>query len=167
MSRWVALFVAAFLAGCAAPKVDLNSTFDPREVAYIKANGSGQIAGQAFLKTVGGDVKYAAGNAVTLIPAGTYARERMNAIYGGGRCAARKPDFGRTDPAYEQYMRRTTADGEGRFSFNGLAAGPYYVVTFVAWGAPTGYGVSVQGCSLVELVDLAVGQRADIILTSQ
>ena len=68
MSRWVALFVAAFLAGCAAPKVDLNSTLDPREVAYIKASGSGQIAGQAFLKTVGGDVKYAAGNAVTLIP---------------------------------------------------------------------------------------------------
>lgn len=168
MKRAAALAMTILLlTGCQAtqPKVTLTSTFDPNEAAYINAAGSGSISGEAFLKTVGGDVKTAAGNNVELVPATRYARERIAAIYNGGACARQAVDFGAADPNYMRMTRRTVADAQGKFRFDGLAAGDYYIITFVIWGAPSQYGISQQGCSLNQLVSLRDGESKSVILT--
>lgn len=167
IGRLVGIAIVTLLAGCGPTKVQLSNAFNPAEVAFATRPGTGQIVGQAFLKTLGGDVKTAAGNAVVLVPAGSYARERMNAIYGGGNCSRKAVDFGPPDPGFERSVRSTTADGEGRFRFDNLSAGPYFVATTISWMAPTELGLSTQGCKVLKLVDLAEGQKADVILTAQ
>lgn len=163
----LSMLLTGVLAACGPSKVQLANSFNPAEVAFALRPGTGQISGQAFLKTMGGDVKTAAGNSVALVPAGSYARERMNAIYGSGNCSRKAVDFGPPDPAFEKSIRTTTADGDGRFRFENLSAGQYFVATTISWMAPTQYGVSTQGCKVLKLVDLAEGQKADIVLTSQ
>jgi hypothetical protein len=157
----------SWLVGCAAQKVQLSSTFDPDEVAFFSKPGTAQINGQAFLKTVGGDVKTAAGNQVALVPVSTYSRERMNAIYGAGNCSTKAVDFGPPDPQFERYIKNTTADGDGRFRFDNLSAGQYFVATTVSWAIPSGYVTVPQGCKIMKQVNLDEGQKLDIVMTAQ
>lgn len=161
------VIAAILLAGCAAQKVQLSSTFNPTEVAFFNKPGTAQINGQAFLKTVGGDVKTAAGNKVALVPVSAYSRERMNAIYGTGNCSTKAVDFGPPDPQFERYTKNTTADGDGRFRFEGLSAGQYFVATTVSWAVPSGYVTIPQGCKILKQVSLAEGQKLDIVMTAQ
>jgi len=167
LAKIFTVFIVSLVAACAPQKVQLTNTFNPAEVAFFNTPGTGQIRGQAFLKTVVGDVKTAAGNEVTLIPVSAYSRERINAIYGNKSCSSKAVDFGPADPQVEQYKKRTTADGDGRFVFDRLSAGKYFVVTNVSWSVPNGYYLQPQGCNLVKEVDLAEGQKVDIIMTAQ
>ncbi|WP_407330241.1 hypothetical protein [Klebsiella pneumoniae] len=62
---------AVLLSGCVAPsvvspkKADLPA-FPQSEYASIKVDGSETLSGQAFLTTMGGDVKVAAGQDIML-----------------------------------------------------------------------------------------------------
>jgi hypothetical protein len=52
----------------------LSTKFDAAEAEIITRSGTGSIGGQA-LKTLGGEVRYAAGNSVLLVPVTAYFRE--------------------------------------------------------------------------------------------
>lgn len=73
---------AVLLSGCVAPsvvspkKADLPA-FPQSEYASIKVDGSETLSGQAFLTTMGGDVKVAAGQDIMLMPKTSYT----DAIY--------------------------------------------------------------------------------------
>lgn len=158
----LACLAAILLQGCvSAPKI--VSTFDPAEAAFINQAGTGRISGQAFLRRNDGMVVYAAGSDVILIPRTTYATERMNALYRGGKINSLVPEPENTDPRYISMTRKTRANGEGRFEFDGLADGDYYIVTRVVWLI----GGYTQGGNLMETASIRNGQAVEIIMTGQ
>lgn len=154
--------VAAALTGCVAETVRLKSSFNQSEAAYIFKRGKGSISGQAFLRRNDGIVVYAAGSKVYLLPDTEYARERLRKIYGDRKYNSRPLRFEKTDAEYEKYQRTIVADGEGRFSFDGLADGKYAIVTTVVWNV----GGARQGGTLLEWATITNGNAAKVIMTS-
>lgn len=162
LKYWLAVIASVVLSGCvAAPKI--ISTFNPSEADFINKTGNGVISGQAFLRRNDGMVVYAAGSDVHLIPKTGYAQERMNALYRGGKINNMVPDPASTDPLYLAMTKTVRANGEGRFRFDGLADGDYFVVTKVVWVV----GGSPQGGSLMETASIRNGQAVDLIMTGQ
>ena len=150
------------LAACAAPQQERVAKYDPAEYARYAGTGSARIAGQAFAKTVGGDVKYAAGNTVRLYPVTSMTTEWYETAIKGG-----KP-MKAGDERMMQHSRSTVADGSGNFEFTGLPAGDYYVVTGVEWGVPTGmqfFPIEQTGTALTGKVHVSDGESKRVILT--
>lgn len=162
MLRFSIIGVAVLLAGCASVGT-LTTSFDANQAAIINQQGKGSITGQAFLRRNDGVVVYAAGSEVGLIPKTAYADERMNQIYGGGKYTAFGKTFKNTDPAYETFIRKTVADGEGKFTFANVADGQYYLTTVVQWMA----GNWPQGGALMERVTVVDGKPVNVIMTGQ
>jgi hypothetical protein len=148
-----ALCVCA-LGGCqsAAPPPP-QGRFDPAEAAFIHREGEAAIKGQAFLRDPHGrvDVRYAAGEVVRLIPATAYARARFAQFYGGKKfvpaISAQSPT---QDPDYLAHMRLTKADATGRFTFDKLAPGRYFVATQLTW-TPAGRWIAEGGAMYDEI----------------
>jgi len=119
--------------------------FDPSQANYIRAPGRGVIAGQAFLRDASGsNVRYAAGETVRLIPATTYAQTRIKNFYGSVKFlpAASIPKV-EPDTQYASLTRTTTTESNGRFTFENVAPGRYYLTTQLIWkpkDAPTPEG---------------------------
>lgn len=154
-----AVFAVALLSGCvAAPEI--KSTFDASESAFIHKQGAGSITAQAFLRRNDGVVVYAAGSEARLIPKTRYSQERIDALYRGTKYNAYVPSPP-SPPGFEAAMRTTKADGEGRFTFTGVADGDYYIVTSVKWFA----GDVAQGGALMEPVSVKGGNAVNVIMT--
>ena len=159
------------LTGCAAPPPPptIQSTFDPREAEFARQPGNGVITGQAFLRQQGGGVVTCAGSQVALAPVTTYSQERTNIIYRnnirGFRSASqdaifplRLPD---PPPAFTENMRFSTCDAQGKFRFDAVPQGQYFLATRVTWQV----GSVPQGGNLMQRVTVAPSQSQDVILT--
>lgn len=155
------LFAAASLAvlsGCVtAPEP--KTPFNPAEAAFIHKQGNNTINGQAFLRRNDGIVVYGAGSDVYLIPKTAYSTERLDAVYQGRNINSymQSPP---SPPGYEQAMRKTKANGEGRFTFDHVADGSYYIVTDVRWMV----GYASQGGNLRASVTVSGGSQTEVIL---
>jgi hypothetical protein len=160
----MAAIALGVLVGCVRTET-MTSTFDASEAAFIEQAGTSTIHGQAFLKTVGGEVRYGAGNQIILIPQTAYARERIAKLYGQSKCNAGGVKFDSDDPSYMRMVRQTKANGEGRFKFENIAAGSYFVVTQLTWGVPGQYGVSTTGCNLYEQVSVRPGETVEVLIS--
>jgi len=108
------------------------------------APGHATISGQAFSKTVGGDVKYGAGNTIILWPKTAYTTECLAMLGANTYCGEKLTDYART----------VRADGEGRFVFGDLKPGSYIVWTMITWGVPGPYGISTTGGMVSGFVDV-------------
>lgn len=163
MIRLVSLiFTSLILYACvSAPQI--RSQFDPEQAAFIHEKGPAILTGQAFLRRKDGMVVYAAGSKVWLIPRTTYSEERMAAIYGDRKINSYLLKMPQTDPRYHEMVRETKADGEGRFQFEHLADGYYYVSTHVNWEVDG----SDQGGSIMETVRITGGKSAHVILSGE
>lgn len=126
------------------------------------------MSGQAFLRRNDGVVVYAAGSPVYLVPQTAYSDERMAKVFNGAKFTQATELFGvgltfkNDDPRYQQYVKSTVADGEGRFTFMNVAAGPYYLTTTVTWRAEY-----VQGGGLLERINVVDGQPVQVMMTGQ
>ncbi|MET0947058.1 MAG: hypothetical protein ABWY17_01225 [Pseudomonas sp.] len=133
-----AVVVVSMLGGCMTsppvPRVPLNDS----EYQRLPQVGTGVIEGQAFLKTLGGEVKYGAGSTVYLFPVTSYSEQwwRLTQI-------EMKP-IAAPDPKHDKYIRTTQADGTGTFKFTDIPPGPYFIDAEVTWFAPTGYGGGLE-----------------------
>lgn len=131
--------LAIALAGC-APALErpqpaaVAATFDPAAAAYIKKKGETAIHGHAFWRDDKGGTVSAAGEIIRLVPATAYARQRFAALYKGGRSlpANEVPNVD-PDPAYAEYTRTTRAESTGRFEFENVAPGVYFVTAQVRY----------------------------------
>lgn len=153
----LSLALATTLAGCAAPQPKLvprQTQFDEAEYAPYRKAGTGKITGQVFLKTVGGDIKYGAGNKVTLNPATTHGREWMGILESN-----RLPAQG--DPRAAEFQRITQCDGFGNFEFPDLPPGTYCLVSGVTWDT----GVILTGSTVVGLATVEDGKNVKVMLT--
>lgn len=122
--------------------------------------GTATITGQAFLMTRGGEAKKAAGRVVLLDPAVEYTRDWIGIVAN---------DLTRysEDPGYFEFQKArmtTTADADGRFKFEHLAPGPYYITTAVTWSTGSVYD-GVQGGVIRVLATAKAGQTVDVVVT--
>jgi hypothetical protein len=120
---------------------------------------TGKITGQAFLKTVGGDVKYGAGNTVALHPVTSLTTEWYDkAIVQGIPLVTGNPHT-------DDYRKLTTGDGEGRFEFDNLPAGDYYVTCAINWGVPSELGIVPTGGIAYARVTVRNGETVKAVVT--
>lgn len=148
-----AALAAAIMAGCVERK-PATVAFSAEEAAFIKQSGNGVIVGHAFRTKPSGVVVNAAGQVVRLIPATAFARERFANFYGKGKYVPHRayPADDAVDPAYSEYTRTTKAEANGRFSFDKVAPGSYFVTTQVIWGDEDAF--SREGGSVYDSVTL-------------
>jgi hypothetical protein len=159
------------LTGCAAPPPPptIQSTFDPREAEFARQPGNGVITGQAFLRQQGGGVVTCAGSEVTLAPVTTYSQERANIIYGnairGFRPASQDAIFPLRLPEppsdFMESLRLSTCDAQGKFRFDAIPPGQYFLATRVIWRV----GSVPNGGALMRRITVTPGQSQDIILS--
>jgi len=144
----------------------MTPTPQPRRATFVQAEydsyagkGSGSIAGQAFLKTRAGDVKFGAAETVYLNPVTSYSTEWFERAVLAGE-ALEMPDE-RAAP----YGRSCIADGSGHFRFEELPAGEYYLACFIIWEYATQFGLAKTGGTAKARVTVQENQEARAIVT--
>ncbi len=143
---FVALLPLLFVSGCLTrgnpePSVveqTLQSRFDAEAARNQLKAGDNTIMGSAFFPLQDGDVRFASGKEVYLIPSTEYARERMLKTYGNLTHGYRSTGkgfvtFPGTPQEYFDLQKTTMAGARGDFTFTGLADGEYFVVTGFTW----------------------------------
>lgn len=172
-SEICALFLVAaalLVGGCAVEqaRTPTLTVYDPAETAHIHESGPNEVRGQAFLTQRGGDVVTCASQPVLLIPASTYAKERVRNIYGTIDEPARAIRLvDDPDARYLKDQRITVCDAQGNFVFSSLPDGEYFVATRVTWEAPSAYysGLTTQGGPVMAPVQLSGGETKRIIIS--
>lgn len=137
-----------------------TSQFDEQTFLNGLKEGGSAIEGQGFMKTMVGDVKYAAGSNVLLVPATQYVEECV--------FLARNNPYSKLDcdPRVRTLGKSTQADGEGKFRFENLSIGRFYVETSVVWYIPNGLFPLPQGGNVGNYVEIKNdGETAKVILT--
>ncbi|MYZ41395.1 carboxypeptidase-like regulatory domain-containing protein [Schauerella aestuarii] len=159
----IAGVMVASLAGCITPPKPVERRpFVEAEFTKYRTPGTSTIKGQAFLTTRGGQVRSAAGNEVTLVPNTSISDQWIMVSCNGGL------PLTPADLRYNEFVRRTVADADGRFSFAGLPAGSYVVTTAVMWSVPvSAYSTSTQGGMLVDRVWIEEGKEANLVLSQR
>lgn len=129
------IVLALALSGCVERK-PATVAFSVEEASFIRKTGTTTITGHAFRTKPSGVVVNAAGQLVRLVPATAYARERFAHFYGTRKFVPHRdyPRDDNPDPAYGEYTRTTKAESNGRFVFEKVAPGDYFVTTQVIWG---------------------------------
>ncbi len=159
MRPLVCVFLAALcLSACrSAP----TASFDAGAAEYIHKQGSGEIKGHAFYRDETGKVVYAAGEYIFLMPATVYAQQRFAQVYGKGKYIQTKYlPWDDADPQFRKYSRSTKAESDGRFSFDKVAPGDYFVATTVTWWPENAFIAS--GGAIYEKVTLT-GKEKDAV----
>jgi len=124
--------------------------------------GTATIRGQAFLKTRSGDVKYAAGTEIFLMPVTSYSNQWYYDSY-----LPSKP-MAKYDSRYRTYIGITIGDGEGRFEFLKVPAGDYYLSAKIIWEYVSGGRyptLTLTGGVAVKKISVEDGQEIKVILT--
>ncbi len=133
----------------------IGTPFVEADFAPYGTGGSASIAGRAYMVRGDGQVVSAAGQPVVLVPWNDYTREIRAAAEAGYQSIANR------DPRYGRYRRTTTADGDGRFTFSGLPAGDWSLMTSVIWEEAG----RQQRDFMYENVTVGTGGRADVVIS--
>jgi hypothetical protein len=135
-SLFCALACAIALCGCQSIQTASPTTtsFDAAAAGFIKKKGEAKIEGHAFWRDDKGGTTNAAGEIVRLVPVTAYSRERFAALYRGQRSIpANQIAQATSDPQYAEYTRTTRAESSGKFEFEDVAPGEYFVVSQVRY----------------------------------
>jgi hypothetical protein len=151
--------LATLFAGCVTQH-QMTTPFDESKFQPFVGKGTATITGQAFLKTVGREVRYGAGDPVILTPVTPYTTEAM--------LAERSLQLPQTDPRLLKYIHTVTADGNGNFEFQDIPSGDYYIKCAIVWGAPDQYGI-IEQTGGVAWAKTHVGndETVKVVVTSQ
>ena len=167
------LFATACLAACAeepigptAPGVAVpyasggSSVFQAEDFAWSTVAGGGSIVGTLGYHSATSRYTCQGGD-VILTPETPWTRRRMLILYGSPIAAAVPLDIvrARTPSApsgdYARFAKRTTCDGDNRFSFAGLPDGGWFVITLAK---PV--DVAGEPIAVMRRVETRGGQRA-------
>ena len=145
----------------------MSLPFNASDVAWSLGPGTATVEGRAVVPA-GGDVHTCARGEAQLLPAGTYAAEMMRIVFGSDVrgfapvASARYPTNIAAD--FKTTVRRIGCDPEGRFRFDGVPAGRWYVFSNVIFRGAAGEAAP-QGGSLMQRIDVAEGARVNVLLT--
>jgi hypothetical protein len=148
------------IIACAESAATIRPFADHDYARYrIPYPATASVSGQAFMKTRGGEVRYAAGNVVFLEPSTPHSQDIARAL------AMRKPSRPE-DPRVREFQKSTIADGEGRFRFTALLPGEYLVKTYLVWEYHNRFDVSVTGGWIYNQVTVHDGENAAVVVTT-
>jgi len=136
LPRLFLFLLPLFLLACTSTSPPPPQTrFDASEAAFMDKPGKTTIMGQAFLPDkTGAHVHYAMGEVVRLIPVTRYAEARLDYYFHGAKFApAGAVPTNDPDPDYVAHTRTTKAGSTGRFEFENVPPGRYYVSTQAIW----------------------------------
>ena len=172
--RCVVVAVAAVLAsGCAAPPAapapaQMSVPFNAGDIAWSRAPGTATVEGRAAIPGAGAVTPTCAGGEAQLFPASAYAAQMMRIVFGNDvrgfapLATARYPANIAAD--FPTTVRRVGCDAEGRFRFDAVPAGRWYVFSNVVFRG-TGADAAPQGGALMQRLEVAEGARANVLLT--
>lgn len=169
----------AALSACYVPEprqpesVRLETPFQPDAVAWAQESGENRIEGTALLRTRGGEPRTCAALQVTLVPWSKYSGERIARLYGSLQSGFNeRPPYGRMirwendNEAFYATVRATRCDAEGRFEFDSLPDGEWFVEALVTWEVPrVNFVGGPQGGTLMQRVKLEGGRTEKVVLT--
>ncbi len=143
------------------PPPSAPTVFRPADFTWSSQRGTGSIQGSVAY----GRGYSCAGQPVVLNPDAPYSRARIAQLYGSAERAAlpvsevRSRQANRPSDDYSAFVRRTSCDSQGRFSFQGLPAGAWYVIAVAQ--PPAGQGEAV---AVMRRVDTRPGVARTIVL---
>lgn len=152
------LFITALLIGslaCQLPEIPtaprINFSPDVHLYEWALSDGSGEIAGEAFLRQRGGGVVTCAGAGVVAYPAGPWVDAWVKANDPYWRSNMFEEEL---HPDLFGYTRHTTCRNDGTFVFRNMPAGDWFITTTVTWWIPGRYG-GTEGGVLTRRVSVA------------
>ena len=147
------------MAGVAEFFNGLLAIYDPAEYAPYARAETGVVEGQAFLVQRAGGVVVGAGRDVYLAPVTSLSTEVYERwIIGYQRLEP-------TDAPVQQFTQTTKGDAEGRFRFEGLAPGDYYLWCTIQWQVPDGNITRTEGGIAHAEVSVRDGQTSRAVVT--
>jgi hypothetical protein len=159
--RPVSFFILAFAlatSACQSTRIESPMAFDATEAAFVLKQGKATIDGHAFVTNGSGGVVNAAGQPVWLVPVTAYSRQRFAAFYGAGKSIpARSVPNISSDPDYIKYTRQTKTESSGKFSFDKVAPGEYFVVSQMIWKKDD--AMFAQGAAMYETVKITGAEK--------
>lgn len=167
---FAAIAISVMLSGCqtAPQKLSVSSAFDSAQAQSLLVEGPNNIRGSALIRQRGGGVISCAGREVVLVPATTYASERIGALYGSvargynpAGIGGRRFSFDGEPLEYRQLQRRTMCDAQGFFKFEKVASGTFYVITVITWEVGNS---PHEGGALMQRVSLTGGESQEVVL---
>ena len=152
------LLIACLVStSCAIPLVERQAQFVESEYAPYAGEGTARICGVAYIKTQRGEFKYGAGNETYLNPVTSYSTEWYTESVIGGRSLTK------ANPKVLVYNRATRADSDGRFCFEKIPSGDYYLTCPVEW--VYGANSAIQGGMAYAQVTVKDGETVNAVLT--
>jgi peptidyl-prolyl cis-trans isomerase A (cyclophilin A) len=126
-----------------------------QEYSLLPLSGKSDVTGQAFLKTRGGDIKFAAGEKVYLEPVTEFSTQWYEVQ------SARPLPLTTSNSKASKYSKVTTADATGKFNFSGIPAGAYFLITKVTWEVAN----NTQGGTIFKRISIKEGEKLNAILS--
>lgn len=148
--------LAVGLAACPQnPAITRHGILNRQEYAPYQLPGSAVIEGQVVVQVPGGGTFYGANGEVLLLPRVSETERYVNDVVLPGKLSLPDQDM-------NQVRWATTSDAQGRFRFERLPAGRYFVVCPVAWSDAAGR--PAKGMALAQ-VSVGDGQQASVVVT--
>lgn len=129
-----AAVAAAGVSACATDPMPgpTVAVFDAAAFAWSTVPGDASISGQVAY--AGGGRRWACAGSVGLTPETPWTRQRFQTLYGSTERAAvpaaivRARSVSEASADYQVFVRSTTCDGAGRFRFENLPAGSWFII---------------------------------------
>jgi hypothetical protein len=163
------VLVGAVLVGamaCAPTLVQMSLTQADIDAANAQLGpGKSTLKGSALIRQRGGGVVTCAGNEVYLIPSTESVTSEVQRVFHGDKGYV--PNG--ADPIMgggkivvpPQPNRKAICNAQGFFTFAGIRAGRWYVMTNIEWTV----GDERQGGTMLDVADVAEGQETEVVLS--
>ena len=161
MLRFILLLSIVALVSCKTTEVVQRVPYNELEYVNFKKAGTAKATGQAFLRTYSGDVKYAAGSKVSLVPVTSISNQWYYEWYLVEDHINPEKVLGKKDPRHQAIIRAKQADGDGRFTFENIPAGEYYIITYVKWMV----NQNIVGGFICNRVSIEDGKSHNFVIT--
>lgn len=150
------LLLAVGLVACPQnPAITRQGILNRQEYAPYQLPGSAVVEGQVVVQVPGGGTFYGANGEVLLLPRVTETERYVNDVVLPGKLSL-------PDRQMNQVRWATTSDVQGRFRFERLPAGRYFVVCPVAWFDAAGRPAKGMALGQATVGD---GQQVSVVVT--
>ncbi len=155
---FIAAAVSITLQACARPEIAMTLAYNESDHAAWMASGTAEISGEGFIRRPNARLARCSGGRVRLAPASPYFREWVQINRRGGNAA----NGAQLVEAHKKAVRVTQCNMQGRFSFENLPAGKWFVLTQITFDSEDWSDNS----TLVTEVETKPGEVTKVILSN-